>query len=240
MSVSHPGSHTSHLLLPIEALAFWARNQLAFWIAAFPIAVLAGALAYFLPADEWASAPLFTIVYALFLDRWQKIALLDGAPICEEADALRRMMITTRFLLLAIGAYALALLTMAVPVIDVLLWCMVLSPILLLLPALSAGDSITLGEAWRLGRPVQLVLLIIILATALLSICAQHGAIWLATLLPQKAWTPLVTAGLVRLVDCLLLAVAGHMLASLYRSLSGWQPPEPEDRPYRATRRRSS
>jgi hypothetical protein len=240
MSVSNPGSRSSHLLLPLEALVFWSRNQLAFWIAAFPIAVLAAALAHFLPADDWANAPVFTIAYALFLDRWQKIALLEGAPICEEADELRRMMITTRFLLLAIGAYALALLAMPLPMIGVVLWCLVLTPLLLLLPALSAGDNLGLGNAWRLGRPVHLVLFALILATALLSIFAQDGADWIVAQLPRKTWAPLLAAGLARLVDCLLLAIAGHMLVSLYRSLSGWQPPEPEDRPYRVARRRNS
>ena len=228
------------LLLPLEALVFWARNQLAFWIVAFPIAVVAAALVYFLPADEWASAPLFTLIYALFLDRWHRIALLEGAPICEEADALRRTMIATRFLLLAVGAYALALLTMPLPVVDVLLWALILAPVLLVLPALSADEGISLAEAWRLGRPVQFVLLAIILATALLSLAAHDGAAWLGQHLPQKTWTPLLAAGLARLVDCLLLALAGHMLVSLYRSLSGWQPPEPDDRPYRTVRRRSS
>jgi len=36
-----------------------------------------------------------------------------------------------------------------------------------------------------------------------------------------------------RLIDCLLLAFVGYVLASLFRQLADWHQPEPEDHPYR-------
>ena len=36
-----------------------------------------------------------------------------------------------------------------------------------------------------------------------------------------------------RLFDCLLVALAGHVLASLFRARANWRQPEPDDHPYR-------
>jgi hypothetical protein len=36
-----------------------------------------------------------------------------------------------------------------------------------------------------------------------------------------------------RLIDCLLLTFVGAVLASLFRQLTDWQQPEPDDHPYR-------
>jgi hypothetical protein len=44
--------------------------------------------------------------------------------------------------------------------------------------------------------------------------------------------------GAQRLADCLILAVAGHVLAALFRERTDWQQPEPEDRPFRHMRLR--
>jgi hypothetical protein len=48
-----------------------------------------------------------------------------------------------------------------------------------------------------------------------------------------------MVAGLHRLVDCLLLAGVGYGLAAIFRSLTDWQQPEPEDRPFRGMRLRT-
>ena len=59
---------------------------------------------------------------------------------------------------------------------------------------------------------------------------------WGLEVLPRKPWVPAAMIGAQRLADCLLLAIAGHVLASLFSVLTGWQPPEPEDRPFRHMR----
>ena len=239
-SLSHPSDRLSLLLLPFHAVAFWARNQLAFWIAALPVAVLAAALTWFEGADDrWVRLPLFAVVYALFLDRWHRIVLLADAPISEETDTLRHSLIDVRFLLFAVGVFALAIALEVLPIIDVLVWSLIVAPLLLYLPAHSVGEPIGLGTAWRLARPVQITLFVTVCATAILAMLAQDAADIGALLLPKKPWLAPALAGAARLVDCLLLAILGYVTASLYRALSGWQPPEPEDRPYR-TRRRSS
>lgn len=239
-SLSSPDRSQSPTLffLPFGALAFWARNQLSFWIAALPTAVLAGALTYLLPGDQWVSWPVFTIVYALFVDRWLRHVLLEDAPICEETDTLRYLIVDLRFLLYAVGAYGLSLLMPPVVVVDVVMWSLILAPMLLVLPALSAGEPLGLAGAWRVGRAVQLPLLAIILATAALSTLAHHYAPLLLELMPpRKPWPEPLLAGAVRLVDCFLLALAAHALAAIFRAVTGWSPPEPNDRPYRARRK---
>jgi len=239
-SLHHPHDRLSLLLLPFHALAFWARNQLAFWIAALPVAVLAATLTWFEGADErWVRLPLFAVIYALFLDRWHRIVLLADAPISEEADALRHSLTSVRFLLFALGVFALAVALQLLPIIDVLVWSLVVAPLLLYLPALSAGEPIGLGAAWRLARPVQITLFITVCATAILAMLAQDAADLGTLMLPRKPWLAPAMAGAARLADCLLLAVLGYVTASLYRALSGWQPPEPADRPYRVRRRNS-
>ena len=72
----------------------------------------------------------------------------------------------------------------------------------------------------------------------LLSMLVSIAALWGAELLPRKPWVPAAMAGIQRLVDCLLLAVVGHVLAVLFRSLADWQQPEPEERPFRNMRLR--
>ena len=36
-----------------------------------------------------------------------------------------------------------------------------------------------------------------------------------------------------RFFDCVLIALAGHVLAALFRQLADWRQPEPDDHPYR-------
>lgn len=239
-SVSQPHDRLSLLLLPFHALGFWARNQLTFWIAALPVAVLAAGIAFLQGSDErWVREPLLAVVYALFLDRWMRIVLLDKAPVCEETDALRHTIINARFLLFAMVAFGLAFALQTVPIFDVLVWSLIVAPLLLYLPALSAGEPIGLGAAWRMGRPVQITLFITVCTVALLAMVTQDAIDIVELRLPSRAWTaPLLNAS-ARLIDCLMLAVLGHVLVTLYRGLSGWQPPEPEDRPYRTSRRSS-
>jgi hypothetical protein len=240
-SVSSPASGSSLFFLPLAAAAFWARTQLGFWIVALPTAILAGALTYLLPGDQWVSWPVFTIIYSLFLDRWLRLALLETAPICEETDTLRHAIINFRFLIYAIGAYGLALLMPELPVVDIAMWSLIVAPLLLVLPALSANEELGLAGAWRIGRPVQVPLLMIVLVTAALSFLAhRYAPLLLEFMPPRRSWPEPLVAGAARLVDCFLLAIAGHMLASLFRAITGWMPPEPDDRPYRLPRRRIS
>ena len=44
-------------------------------------------------------------------------------------------------------------------------------------------------------------------------------------------------AGAWRLFDCVMLAVVGYVLAMIWRGLTGWRAPEPEDHPRNMTRR---
>jgi hypothetical protein len=106
------------------------------------------------------------------------------------------------------------------------------SVFVLLLPALAAHKPLTLHEAFVLGRPVQSHLFLLIGGAILLSLLAGLGLTVGAMLLPAK---PLVAA-LQRLVDCLLLAGVGYGLAAIFRTLTDWQQPEPEDRPFRGMR----
>ena len=87
----------------------WFRNQAVFWLVALPIAGLGAAIAFVLDRDQqfadlrnhWGWDFLFALIYAMFLDRWMKITLLEGASPCEEVDNLRRSIISLRFLVFA-------------------------------------------------------------------------------------------------------------------------------------------
>jgi hypothetical protein len=239
-SLGQPQDRLSLLLLPFHALGFWARNQLTFWIAALPVAVLASGIAFLQGSDErWVREPLLAVVYALFLDRWMRIVLLENAPVCEETDTLRHSIANARFLLFAMAAFGLAFVLQTIPIFDVLVWSLIVSPLLLYLPALSSGQPIGIGAAWRLGRPVQITVFLTVSTVALLAMVTQDVIDIFELMLPSRVWTaPLLNAA-ARLIDCLMLAVLGHVLVTLYRGLSGWEPPEPEDRPYRTSRRSS-
>src|SRR5436309_13001572 len=99
----------SLVFLIVDAIAFWFRNQAGFWLGALPIAGLGSAIAFVLDRHQqfadlrnhWGWDFLFALIYAMFLDRWMKIALLEGATRCDEVENLRRSIISVRFLLFA-------------------------------------------------------------------------------------------------------------------------------------------
>ena len=72
--------------------------------------------------------------------------------------------------------------------------------------------------------------------TCVLSLLVYAATMWGLEVLPRKPWVPAAMVGVQRLFDCLLLAIAGYVLASLFSVLTGWQPPEHEDRPFRNMR----
>jgi hypothetical protein len=105
-----------------------------------------------------------------------------------------------------------------------------------MVPAWSAGASLSLRQAWRAAEPARARIFRLIIGSVLLSMLVYAATLWAYEVLPMKPWVPAALAGAQRLADCLLLAVAGHVLASLFRTLTGWHPPEPEDRPFRHLR----
>ena len=230
----------------LSALVFWWRRQGTFWLLALPIAGLAAAIIYVLEVDRqwidwrghWGWNFLFALLYALFLDRWIKEALLDEASPCEEADELRRATIAVRFLSFAATLCLLGLATAPCPyvVLNIALCAAVATLFVLLLPSLAAGTPLSLDEAFVLGRPMQTALFMLIFGAMLLSLLAGEGLAWTATVLPNKPWGPAAIAAVQRLVDCLLLSFVGYALASVFRQLTDWQPPEPDDRPFRGLR----
>jgi hypothetical protein len=233
----------------IDALAFWLRRQGIFWMMALPIVGLAAAVAYVLDTHRefidwrhhWGWDFLFALIYAMFLDRWIKEALLDDATPCEEVDEMRRSTIAVRFLTFAAALCLLAIMMTPCPYVELnaVACAAAASVFVMLLPALAAHRPITLAEAFHLGRPVQSHLFLLIGGAILLSLLAGLGLSLLTMALPAKPWVVAMAAGLQRLVDCLLLAGVGYGLAAIFRSLTDWQQPEPADRPFRGMRLRT-
>ena len=103
----------------IDALAFWCRRQALFWLISLPIAGFAAMVAYLfetriefdLMRDHWCWAFLFTVLYALFLDRWMKEALLDGALIGDSGEELRRSTLGMRSISIAMLTWLIVLAT---------------------------------------------------------------------------------------------------------------------------------
>ena len=256
-----------------DAIAFWLRNQAVFWLLALPIAGLAAAGAYlahnvqqfaFLRHPEsWHF--LFALIYAMFLDRWIKESLLEGAEQCDGVDDLRRALVPAPLLMFAIVFFVFAmilsllrlqgidasLMRWGLPAATVaplaaflawlphlLLWSTALAFLALLAPAWSAGTRLSPGEAWRLAAPVRPKLFRLVLGATLLSLAVGAASLWGVEVLPKKPWAPAALVGAQRLIDCLLLAIVGHVLAVLFRTLADWQPPEPEERPFRHMRLR--
>ncbi|TAJ32591.1 MAG: hypothetical protein EPO67_10600 [Reyranella sp.] len=234
----------------VDAFVFWLRRQSTFWILSLAIAGLAAAIAYLIDARSdlgqwrrhWGLLALFAAIYTLFLDRWIKEALLDGADPCEETDNLRRSVISLRFVVLAALLIALAFAVAEIPVTGAgaVIWVILATPLALMLPSFSANEPLSPVDALSLGAPVFFTLLLTIGGATALSILAAHAAEWILPLLPPRPWAPAGLAAATTLIDCLLLAFAGHILAALYRERSGWQQPEPEERPYRAMRWRKA
>jgi hypothetical protein len=234
-----------------EAFVFWLRRQGTFWILSLAIAGLAAAIAYLIDArsdlgkwrGHWGLLALFAAIYALFLDRWIKEALLDGADPCEETDNLRRSVISLRFVIFAALLITLAFAVAEIPVTGAgaAIWVILATPLALMLPSFSANEPLSPVDALRLGAPAFFMLLVTIGVATALSILAAHAAeSWVQPQLPRRPWSPAALAAATTLIDCLLLAIVGHVLAALYREQSGWQQPEPEERPYRAMRWRKA
>lgn len=233
----------------LSALGFWCRHQATFWLMTLPIVGLAAAVAYVLAThrefidwrQHWGWDFLFALIYAMFLDRWIKEALLDDATPCDEVDEMRRSTIAVRFLTFAAALCLLAIIVAPCPYVELnaVACAAAASVFVMLLPALAAHRPITLHEAFVLGRPVQSHLFLLIGGAILVSLLTGLGLSLVAMLLPAKPWVPAMVAGLQRLVDCLLLAGVGYGLATIFRTLTDWQQPEPEDRPFPSLRLQS-
>lgn len=233
----------------LSALSFWCRHQGTFWLMTLPIVGLAAAVAYVLDTQRelidwrqhWGWDFLFAMIYAMFLDRWIKEALLDDAAPCDEVDEMRRSTIAVRFLTFAASLCLLAIMMAPCPYIELnaVACAAAASVFVMLLPALAAHKPITLHEAFVLGRPVQSHLFLLIGGAILVSLLTDLGLSLVAMPLPAKPWVPAMVAGLQRLVDCLLLAGVGYGLATVFRTLTDWQQPEPEDRPFPGMRLRT-
>ena len=233
----------------IDALAFWLRRQGTFWMMTLPIAALAAAAAYVFETrreyvdwqHHWGWDVLFAVIYAMFLDRWIKEALLDDALPCDEVDALRRSTIAVRFLTFASALIVFAIGISPCPYIELnIVACAAVTAVfVLLLPALAARHPMTLYEAFLIGRPAQAHLFLLIGGSILLSLLAGHGLDWVSHLLPAKPWNAATMAALQRVIDCVLLAFVGYGLAHVFRQLTDWQPPEAADHPYRGMRMRT-
>ena len=245
----HENDAPSLGLVLVEALVFWLRNQGMFWLTALPIAGLAGGIAYVLEANRalidwrhhWGWEFLFALVYALFLNRWIKEALLEDASPCDEVSELRGSAIALRFLIFAaaLGLLATALTSMPLVEPGAVLWTAAACLFALMLPSLTAGEPLSLHGAFVLGRPLQIHLFLLIGGAVALSVLADAGLAWGVGHLSGKPWSAAAVAAAHRLVDCLSLAFVGHGLATIFRQLTGWQQPEPDDHPFRGVRLRA-
>ena len=264
---------TPLFLLIIDAIAFWVRNQAIFWLLALPIAGLAAAAAYLIGTNEqfaFLRHPegwdfLYALIYAMFIDRWVKESLLDGAAPCDEVDAFRRTLVPPPLLLFAIVFFLVAMalswlqlqgveatllrwrLPFAIAAIagtvlswlpHVLVWSTALGCVVLLVPAWCAGEQMSLRRAWRISEPARPKLFRLVLGSTTVSLIVYAVTQWGLDVLPDKPWSAAVMVGVQRLVDCLILAIAGHVLAALFQVLTDWHQPEPEDRPFRHMRLR--
>ena len=230
-------------LVLVKALVFWLRHQGVFWLMAMPIAGLAAAIAYTLEANQalvdwrhhWGWDLLFALIYAMFLDRWIKEALLEEAQPCDEAEALRGSALALRFLVFAaiLGLMATALALLPHVELAALLWTAAASLLALMLPSLAAGESSSLRRAFALGRPLQVHLFLLIGGAVALWLLAAPGLAWVAGHLPDRPWNAAAVAAAHRLVEALLLTFVGYGLAALFRKASDWRQPEPDGRLYR-------
>lgn len=233
----------------IDALVFWLRHQGVFWLMALPVAGLGAGVAYVLETNRqlidwrhhWGWDFLFAMIYAMVLDRWIKEALLEEASPCDEVDELRRSNIGVRFLIFAALLCLLATALAFQPQVElgVVLWAAAASLFVLMLPALAAVEPISLRQAFVLGRPLQVHFFLLIGGAVALSLLANSGLAWGSTYLPDKPWNAAAVAAAHRLADCLLLAFVGHALAAIFRHLTDWRQPEPDDHPFRGMRLRA-
>ncbi|HTR83170.1 MAG TPA: hypothetical protein VMI56_01740 [Reyranella sp.] len=210
--------------------------------------------------NHWGWDFLFALIYAMFLDRWMKETLLDDASPCEEVHELRRSIIglrflvfTTLFFLLALTlgmlrlqgieasflrwgvphAPAIVIATMLTWLPHLFVWSALLAPLVLMMPSWAGIEPLTMGQAWALGRRFRRPLFALVFGAVLASFGAYALTVWAVQVLPHKPWAPAAMAATLRLWDCLLLALAGHVLAALWRDATGWRQPEPADHPFR-------
>ena len=239
----HESNAPSLGLILLDALLFWLRHQGVFWLMALPIAGLAGGTAYVLEANQalvdwrhhWGWDFLFALIYAMFLDRWIKEALLeDGSP-CDEADALRSSTIGLRFLVFAavLGLMAIALALLPPVELSAVLWTAAACLFGLMLPSLAAGEPSSLRQAFALGRPLQVHLFLLIGGAVALWLLADPGLGWVGLHLRDGPWNAAAIAAAHRLVDALLLTFVGYGLAALFLEVADWRQPEPDGRLYR-------
>jgi hypothetical protein len=228
--------------LLVDALAFLVRKRGVFLTVVLPICGIAAGITWALGTQRllvhwrghWGWDFLFVLIYAMFLDRWIKESLLDGASDCDEVDMLRRSLVTPRFLVFAALLFAIASALSVLPWVVPLVLCTAIFALLALaLPSFSAATPLGFGQALRLGRSARTSLILLSAGIALLSVADDIGLHWALLHLPHKAWVGPAMAAAQRFVDCVLIALAGHVLASLFRQLADWQQPEPDDHPYR-------
>jgi hypothetical protein len=206
---------------------------------------------------------LFALIYAMFLDRWIKESLLDDATACDEVDAFRRALVPAPLLLFTIVFFVFAMVlswlqlqgieaslagwgvprapaTILATVLGwlphLLIWVTPLAFVVLLVPAWCAGEPMSVRQAWTLSEPVRPKVFRLVLGACVVSLLVYAATMWGLEVLPSKPWAPAAMVAVQRLVDCLLLAITGHVLASLFIALTDWQPPEHEDRPFRGMR----
>jgi hypothetical protein len=231
----------------IDALAFWCRKQGTFWMMTLPIAGLAAAVTYVLAThrefvdwrNHWGWDVLFTLLYAMFIDRWIKEALLDGALPCDEVDEMRRSTIAVRFLTFASALCLLAIAITPSPYVELnaVAVASAASLFVMLLPSLAAHRPLSLSEAFVLGRPVQAKIFLLIGGAILISLLAGFCLELVTRLFAGTPWIGPLVAAIQRVVDCMLMAGVGYGLAATFRRLTDWQQPEPADLPYRGMMR---
>ena len=228
--------------LLVDATAFLVRKIGVFLTIVLPISGIAAAITWALGTQRllvhwrghWGWDFLFVLIYAMFLDRWIKESLLDGASDCDEVDMLRRSLITPRFLAFAAVLFALSAALSVLPWVVPLILCTAIFALLALaLPSFSAAEPLGLRQALRLGRSARTSLIILSAGVALLSLADDIALHWALLHLPNKPWAGPAMAAAQRFVDCVLIALAGHVLATLFRQIADWHQPEPEDHPYR-------
>ncbi len=232
----------SLLLLLVDALAFLVRKFGMFLTIVLPIAGIAAGITWALGTQRllvnwrghWGWDFLFVLIYAMFLDRWLKESLLDGATDCDEVDMLRRSIVTPRFLAFATVLFVVASALSVLPWVVPLVLCTAIFALLALaLPSFSAAEPLGLVQALRLGRSVRTNLIVLSALVAVLSVADDAALHWALLHLPRKPWVGPAMAATQRFFDCVLIALAGHVLAALFRQLADWRQPEPDDHPYR-------
>ncbi len=232
----------SLLYLLVDSAAFLVRKFGMFLTIVLPIAGIAAGLTWALDTQalfadwrgHWGWDFLFLLIYAMLLDRWIKESLVDGATDCDEVDNLRHSIVSPRFLGFVAALFAVAFAFSVMPLVVPAIICALIAALFaLVLPSYSAADPLDYGQALRLGRSVRISLIVLSAGVALLSLAGSFGADWALLHLPAKPWARPAMAAAHRFFDCVLVALAGHALAALFRHLADWYPPEPDDHPYR-------